>query len=88
MSWSVNPYIEYGKIEGKAEGMTEGRILGRTEGNAEGEAKALTIVLQKRFGEISAAIREQILAADIQSLEAWLARAAQAADLESIFGTH
>ena len=55
------------------------------EGKAEGEAKALLRLIEKRFGPISSALRERIMAADPASVEQWFDRAIDAPDLEAVF---
>jgi predicted transposase YdaD len=65
------------KAQGRAEGLAEGRM--------EGEAKVLVRLLEKRFGEVSAKLRERIFASDIATIEAWFDRALEACDLQSIF---
>jgi predicted transposase YdaD len=61
------------KAQGRAEGLAEGRM--------EGEAKVLVRLLEKRFGEVSAKLRERIFASDIATIEAWFDRALEACDL-------
>ena len=69
------------KAQGRAEGLAEGRV----EGEAKGEAKVLVRLLERRFGEVSAKLRERIFASDIATIEAWFDRALEACDLQSIF---
>ena len=59
---------------------------GLAEGEARGEAKALTRLLEMRFGAVSIRLRQRITAADLPSLEIWFDRAIQALDLHSVFG--
>ena len=58
---------------------------GKAEGLVEGEAKALLRLVEKRFGPISPALRERIMAADPASVEQWLDRVIDAPDLEAVF---
>ena len=58
------------------------------EGKAEGEARALTRFLEKRFGRVPDAIREQIYTADTAAIEAWVERAVDAPTLQSVFQTN
>jgi hypothetical protein len=69
MGWLTQPYYE----------------KGRAEGEAKGEAKILTRLLEKRFGAIPAPLHQRIFAADVGSIEAWVERAFDAPDLQSIF---
>jgi predicted transposase YdaD len=55
------------------------------KGLAEGEATALVRVLEKRFGLLPTALRQQVLTADLGSIETWLDRALDASDLDSVF---
>ena len=71
--------------ESQAEFKAQGRAEGLAEGRVEGEAKVLVRLLEKRFGEISAKLRERIFASDIATIEAWFDRALEACDLQSIF---
>ena len=63
----------------------DGVEQGRTEGRVEGEAKTLVRLLEKRFGPLTPQLRERVLAADLQSLDTWLDRVIDAADLKSVF---
>lgn len=62
------------------------RAEGRVEGEAAGEAKALIRLAEKRFGPLPPALREQILAADADQVEAWFDRAIDAPSLNAVFG--
>jgi len=73
MGWLTQPYFDMGKAEGKA------------EGEAKGEAKILTRFLERRFGTLPGPLRQRIFAADVGSIEAWVERAFDAPDLQSIF---
>jgi len=80
MGCITQPFYDQGKAEGKAEGRAEGKA----EGEAQGEAKVLTRVLERRFGTLPAAVRQRIFAADVVAIEAWVERAFDAPDLQSI----
>lgn len=67
--------------------LAEGRAEGRTEGRTEGEAQALIRLLEKRFGPLSAQMRERILAAEASSIEMWLDRLMDAPSLEMLFSS-
>jgi len=70
-----------GEIIGDAKGRAEGRTMGRTQGKAD----ALLRVLEKRFGAVSSRLRERLITADLATIEAWLDRALDAHDLDSVF---
>jgi predicted transposase YdaD len=55
------------------------------KGKAEGEAKILTRLLERRFGSLPDPLRQHILSADVACIEAWVERAFDAPDLQSIF---
>ena len=63
----------------------EGRAAGREEGRTEGGANLLIRLLEKRFGALPVTRRQSILAADVQSIDAWAERVLDAPDLQSIF---
>jgi hypothetical protein len=58
------------------------------KGKAEGEAQILTRLLERRFGTLSGPLRQRIFAADVGSIEAWVERAFEAPDLQSIFDSN
>lgn len=68
-----------------AKGLAEGRAKGLVEGRAEGEAIALVRLLEKRFGILSAALRQRVFTADLSSIETWFERAIDGPDLKSVF---
>jgi len=69
----------------RAEGLTQGWAQGRTEGRIEGGAKMLVRLVEKRFGVVSPQLRQRIFSADGATLEAWVERAFDAPDLQSVF---
>jgi len=73
MGWLTQPYYD----KGHAEGEVRGKVLGKAE--------LLTQLLERRFGEIPALLRERILSANIESIEKWVERAFDAPDLQSVF---
>jgi predicted transposase YdaD len=77
MGGFAQPYFDKGKAEGIAEGIAEGEARGR--------AKILSRLLEKRFGALPQSIQQQIAAADVVSIEAWVDRALDAPDLRSVF---
>jgi hypothetical protein len=72
MGWLTQPYYDKGKAEGEAKG----------------EAKILTRLLERRFGTLPDPLRQRIFAADAGSIETWVERAFDAADLQSIFDSN
>jgi predicted transposase YdaD len=97
MGWLTQPYYEQGFAEGHAQGEAigeargeaigeaRGEAIGKAQGEARGEAKVLLRLLEKRFGVIPTALSQRIFAADVSSIEAWVERAFDATDLQSIF---
>jgi hypothetical protein len=85
MGWLTQPYYETGYEKGKAQGEAEGEAKGEARGEARGEAKVLTRLLERRFGSVPLSIRERIFAADIGTIEAWVDRAFDAPNLQSVF---
>jgi hypothetical protein len=89
MGWLIQPYydkaVAEGEAKGEAKGEARGEARGEAKGQAKGEARVLTRFLEKRFGIVPNAIREQIYAADIITIEAWVERAFDAPDLQSVF---
>jgi hypothetical protein len=61
---------------------------GKAEGKAEGEANILSRLLERRFGTLPGPLRQRIFAADVGSIEAWVDRAFDAPDLQSIFDSN
>ena len=72
-------YVAQGKAQGKAEG--------RAEGEAAGLSHALLVVLAARGVAVSEDVRARIAAcADLEQLDAWLARAVTAASAADVVG--
>ena len=69
MGWMTQPYYDKGLAEGEAKG----------------EAKIFVRLLEKRFGPIPTPLRERIFGSNVGSIEAWVERAFDAPDLQSIF---
>jgi len=76
MGCLTQPYYDQGKAEGKA------------EGRVEGEANILARLLERRFGTLPDPLRQRIFTADVGSIEAWVERAFDAPDLQSIFDSN
>jgi predicted transposase/invertase (TIGR01784 family) len=72
---------QYLRRTGRQEGLQEGR----QEGRQEGEARMIVRQLQRRFGELSAALRERVEAADVELLERWGDRLLSARSLDEVF---
>jgi predicted transposase/invertase (TIGR01784 family) len=75
--WLTQPEYEKAKAEGKAEG--------KAEVEAECVARILTRLLEKRFGSVPPSVRQRVFAADMLTVEAWVERAVDAPDLQSVF---
>ncbi len=86
MGWLTQPYYEKGLAEGEARGEAKGEAKGEARGEARGEAKVLIRLLEKRFGGVPTPLSQRIFAADVGAIEAWVERAFDAPDLQSIFG--
>ncbi len=71
--------------EAKAEGKVEGKVEGKAEGKVEGEAKALVLVLERRFGKLPSDLLTRVGEAEAAQLEAWLERAVDGPTLDSVF---
>jgi hypothetical protein len=56
------------------------------QGEATGEAKALVLVLERRFGRLPGDLRRRVDEARAAQLEAWLERAVDGATLDEVFG--
>ena len=65
----------------------EGLALGKMEGLAIGEAKALTRLLERRFGPLPRYLADRIEAADLATAERWFEAAIDAPSLDAVFGT-
>lgn len=59
--------------------------LGYAKGFAEGHARILIWLLEKRFGEVSANLRERIFASDPATNEAWFDWALEVRELQCVF---
>jgi hypothetical protein len=70
---------------GEARGEARGQARGQARGEARGRAFALLRLLEKRFGTVSARLRERIVTADVASIEAWFDQALDTQDLNSVF---
>lgn len=71
--------------EATRKGMQHGMQQGMLQGQRQGEAAALTRVLRRRFGELSATDQARIAQAELAELECWLDRALDASTLAAVF---
>lgn len=67
------------------EATRKGMQHGMLQGQRQGEAAALTRVLRRRFGELSATDQARIAQAELAELECWLDRALDASTLAAVF---
>jgi hypothetical protein len=65
--------------------VAEGRKEGIKEGIEEGEKKLLIKQLARKFGELSAEVRERIEAASSEQVDLWGERVLTAQTLEQVF---
>lgn len=72
--------------EWKRQWLNEGLQAGRDEGRREGEMTLLTRLLERRFGELSDAVRDRIAAADTSILEEWSLRVLDAKSIDEVLG--
>ena len=74
---------------GRQEGEEEGLLRGRNEGEAEGRRKAhqavLLMLLEAKFKTVSPALKERILSADSEQLQAWIAKVLPASSVNAVF---
>lgn len=71
--------------EGKAEGQALGKAEGKAEGLREGQLRALTRLLERRFGPATETMRRRMLDADDATLERWIDRVLDAPTLDAVF---
>ncbi|MBF0463335.1 MAG: Rpn family recombination-promoting nuclease/putative transposase [Magnetococcales bacterium] len=74
------------KQEGLQQGLQQGRQQGRQEGRQEEASKILLRQLTRRFGDLSAGVREKINAAGLDDLELWSDRVLDAHSLADVLG--
>jgi predicted transposase YdaD len=77
---------EQGRVEGRAEGRAEGEAQGKARGKAEGKAETLLRLLERRFHDVPETYRAQVLAADVEQLDAWIDAVLDAPSVDAIFG--
>jgi len=59
---------------------------GEAIGEVKGQAKALLLVLERRYGPLPSDLRRRVSEAKAAQLEVWLERAADGATLDAVFG--
>lgn len=72
--------------QGVGRGRDLGKAEGRAEGKAEGKAEMLLRLMERRFGRLPAARRDQVLAADLATLDRLTDRLLEAASLDDLLG--
>ncbi|MDX3245355.1 hypothetical protein [Streptomyces sp. ME18-1-4] len=73
--------------EGREEGLEKGRDEGRVEGSVKAYGTAVLTVLEQRGIDVPADARQRITeCGDLETLHAWLARAATALSAADVFG--
>jgi len=72
---------------GEQRGLKLGEQQGLAKGVAAGKAAALLRILTRRFGEPSEPVRAAVLAADPDTLDAWIDRAFEAASPEAVIAS-
>jgi hypothetical protein len=76
--------LEQLEARGEARGRAEGEARGEARGQKQAMRTALTTVLTARFGRLPSAIEAALAAANTETLQAWLERAATAGTLEEV----
>lgn len=78
-------YVVDARHEGEKLGRREGKREGRREGKREGKRSLLERQLTHRFGPLSRAVRERLVAASSEQLDAWALRVLDVASLDAVF---
>ncbi len=78
-------FIQKGMEQGIEKGMEKGIIKGIEQGIEKGEAKALRVLLTKRFGPLPLHLEAQIGSASAPEIEEWLQAVLSANSLNEIF---
>ena len=74
-----------GVARGVKRGERRGEARGERRGKAQGEAKALLLVLERRFGALPDDLLQRVRKAGSTQLEVWLRRSVNAATLDAVF---
>ena len=77
--------LQQGRQEGRKEGREEGREEGLQEGRRVALAEILTLMLQRRLGELDASVSDRLAAADATQLAAWTENFVGAGSLGEVF---
>jgi hypothetical protein len=67
-----------------AEWKQQWRQEGRQEGRREGETALLLRLMERRFGVLSAAVRDRVAAADLATVEEWGLRVLDASSIDDV----
>ncbi len=78
---------QMGKIEGQQAGLVEGEQKGKQAGLVEGERLVITLLLEKRFGQLPRSLQARLEQATLAELEQWSMELFTATCLEDIFKT-
>jgi len=71
-------WLQEGRLEGIQEGMQKGM--------QKGEANTLVRLLERRFGAVPDAVREDVATASLEQLDTWLDAVVDAESLDEVFG--
>jgi hypothetical protein len=82
----VKQWTEEWKQQGLEQGIQQGMQQGMQQGLQQGEAILLLRQLERRFGPLPEAIRQQVRSADTECLLAWGERVLTARTLDEVFG--
>jgi hypothetical protein len=86
-SYIAEEIRDEGREEGLEEGLEKGRDEGRVEGSVKAYGTAVLTVLEQRGIDVPADARQRITeCGDLETLHAWLARAATALSAADVFG--
>lgn len=72
--------------QGMQQGMQQGLLRGVQQGKRDGEALLLERQLSRRFGPLSAGVKERLRTASAAQLEAWALNFVDATELDEVFG--
>ena len=70
----------------REQGRVEGEALGKARGKAEGKAETLLRLLERRFHGVPEPYHAQVLAADVEQLDAWIDAVLDAESIDAVFG--
>jgi len=78
-------WLAEGRAEGLREGLDKGRREGRREGRQQGLRDALSLLLEKKFGPLSAADEKRLKAASQKTLAQMTTKVLTAASVDEVF---